>query len=211
MKSNVNSYQAWYQKIWESERPEAEEFGLEGGGRHGVIMCKNSRWSGGKWTGAERYYASRGETRPSRGTYDQHIYYSPGEFEGWEQGPAFEDFDTRGLRWYWKDLSGGAPVVILVPGTGEVIHHKSAEHRAYEAVYADLASLPEFQEILKAKTAGKLGAIPKEIIMSLKAKSLEMGIEHRTQDIFDRGTEEDPEFTKAMVKKCWAMGLTETY
>lgn len=209
MKSNVNSYQNWYQRVYENERPEGEEFGLEGGGKHGVIMCKNSRWQAGRWTGAERYYSSRGETRPSRGTYDQHIYYSPDEFEGWEQGPAFEDFDTRGLRYYWKDLSGGNPVSVLVPGTGEIIHHKSAEHRAYEEVYGDMASIPEFQEILKAKQTGKLGNIPKEIIMALKARSQEANIEQRTQDIFDRGSDPNPEFTKAMVKKCWSMGLTE--
>ena len=209
MKSNVNSYRNWYRGVYENERPEGEEFGLEGGGLHGVIMCKNSRWQEGLWTGSERYYSNRGETRPSRGTYDQHIYYSPSEFQGWEQGPALENFDTRGLRYYWKDLSGGNPVLILVPGTGEVVHHKSAEHRAWEVVWNDLASLPEYQEILKAKRSGRLGGIPKEIIASLKAKTLELRIEQRTEDIFDRGSEESPEFTKGMVKRCWSMGLTE--
>lgn len=209
MKSRTHTWAGWNRVQESEERPEGEEFGLEGQGRHGVILCQGSRWRDGEWTGSKRYWANRGETRPSRGTYDQHIYYSPSEFTGWEQGPAFEEFDTRGLRWYWGDLSEGNPVLILVPGTGEVVHHKSAEHRAWEQVWADMAGLPEYQEILKAKLSGRLGGIPKEIIASLKAKSIQLGIEQRTQDIFDRGTEEDPEFTKAMVKRCWSMGLTE--
>lgn len=207
MSKNVESYKKWYKKLVENEEPENKEFGLEGGGRHGVIVCVNSKWKAGKFQGADRYYTSRGETRPSRGTYDQHIYYSPEEFQGWEQGPAFEDFDTRGLRYYWKDLSGGNPVSILIPGTGEIVHHKSSEHIAYEEVYGELAGIPEFEQIMKAKQAGRLGNIPKEIIMALKAKTQELDIDTRTRDIFDRGVNDDPEFVKAMVKRCWALGL----
>jgi hypothetical protein len=209
MKSNVESYKKWYRQVVEAEEPENKEFGLEGGGQHGVIMCVNSNWKEGQFTGAQRYFSSRGETRPSRGTYDQHIYYSPDEFQGWEQGPAFQDFDTRGLRYYWKDLSGGNPVSILIPGTGEIVHHKGAEHIAYEEVYKELAGIPEFQQIMKAKQSGRLGNIPKEIIMSLKAKTQELDIDSRSRDIFDRGVNDNPEFVKAMVKRCWAMGLVD--
>jgi hypothetical protein len=208
MKSNVESWNGWYRRLMEARDPEKTEFGLEGGGKHGVIMCQHSKWSGGKWTGAERYWGTRGETRPSRGQYDQLVYYSPDEFEGWETGPQFEDYDTRGLRWYWKDLSrGGEPVVILVPGSGEVVDHKSPEYIAYEEIYRDMASIPEFQKIMQAKQAGKLGNIPKEVIASLKSKAGALRIEDRARDVFDRTGEQETEWIKGAVKRNWSLGL----
>lgn len=208
MRSNVESWNSWYRRLMESKVFEESEFGSEGGGRHGIIMCQYSKWYKGKWTGAERYWGTRGETRPSRGQYDLHVYYSPDEFEGWETGPQFEEYDTRGLRWYWNDLSRrGEPVVILVPGSGEIVDHKSPEYIAYEEIYRDMTDIPEFQIIMRAKQAGRLGNIPKDVIANLKSKAEALRIEDRTRDVFDRTGKHEADWIKSAVKRNWSLGL----
>jgi hypothetical protein len=135
------------------------------------------------------------------------VYYTPNEFQGWYESPQFLDFDTRGLRYYWKELSGGKPVVVLVPGTGERFDHKSAEFIAYEEVFQDLMSIPEFREINRfAEVRGGSSSVPKELTMGLIAKVKEMGLDLRIRDIFDK-SKEDPEYIKAMVKESSRMGL----
>jgi len=207
---NVNSYDSWWKNINESEINHESEFGSEGGNQFGLIIAKNSVFKKGIFTGADRFYEPRGEVRPSKGydNYDYHIYYSPNEFDGWENSAVFNDYDTRGLNYLWKELSMGKPVVILTPGNGTLNHNKSAEHIAYEEVYKDILRIPEYIEILKLKRLNKLGSIsiPKEITMSLKSKLKELEIDKRTEDIFDQSLE-DPTFIKNMVKKSVHMGL----
>lgn len=213
MKRNVNNFESWWKKLNETEedlRTERTEFGLEGGGKHGVAMAQNSEFEDGEFKGAERFWSTRGETRIDprsvSSKYDLHVYYSPNEFEGWSSSPQFSEFDTRGLRYYWKELSNNKPVVILVPGTGERFDHKSAEFIAYEEIFKDLMEIPEFREINFYASKGSGSGIPKELTMSLIAKVKEAGIDSRIKDIFDR-SKEDPEYIKAMVKESYRMGL----
>jgi hypothetical protein len=214
VKRNVNNYENWWKRLNETEedlRTERTEFGLEGGGKHGVALAQNSEFKDGEFIGAERFWASRGETRIDPRSvadrYDLHVYYTPNEFQGWYESPQFSDFDTRGLRYYWKELSGGKPVVVLVPGTGERFDHKSAEFIAYEEVFQDLMSIPEFREINRfAEVRGGSSSVPKELTMGLIAKVKEMGLDLRIRDIFDK-SKEDPEYIKAMVKESSRMGL----
>ena len=209
MKStNVKHYNNWYTTIRESVELDSKKFGLEGSGKHGVIMAQDAQWKEGKFVGAQKYWSSRGETQASRGTYDYHVYYSPSEFRDWELDPAFAEYDTRGMRRYWDELSTkGMPVTILVPGTGEIIHHRDPMFIAYQDVYLDLVSIPEFTEIMKAKEAGTLGKLPNEVIMSLKAKSKELDINTRSQDIFDKADPRTADLTKSMVRRSWRAGL----
>ena len=207
MKSNVKGYSNWYGDRMVNENKD-KEFGQEGEGKFGLIVCSETVWRDGVRVSSGRCYSNRGETQPSRGTYDEHIYYSPSEFEGWESDPAFSEYDTRGLRFTWAELSpNNTPICILVPGTGDRFHNRSPLFVEYQKVYLDLVSIPEFSQILKAKEQGTLGKIPKEIIMNLKGKSNSLEIDQRTQDIFADETHHMTRLTKAAVKKSWKMGL----
>jgi hypothetical protein len=183
-------------------------FGSEGGFKLGIIMAQNSKFKLGKFIGADRYWSSRGETTVSPGSqkYDYHIFYSPSEFDGWETLPEFEEYDTRGMRYLWRELSAGKPVVILTTGTGRMHHHKSAEYIAYESLYRELLQIPEYIEILRFQKLGKGGSIPQTVLATLKSKLNEIDFEQRSQDIFDR-SEESPEFIKGIVKVSHLMGL----
>ena len=208
MKSNVSSYDRWWKKVYESEVDHTTEFGSEGAFNMGLIIAQNSKFKGGVFAGAERYWAARGETRASKGvnSYDYHIFYSPNEYEGWETLPEFEEYDTRGMRYLWNELSFGKPVVIITPGTGQLYHNKSAEYMAFEDLYKQVAEIPEYIEIMRMKKMGRQNNVPKEVVNSLKAKLNELDFEKRSEDIFDQ-SEEDPQFIKNMVKVAYVMGL----
>lgn len=208
MKSNVSSYDSWWKRVYESEVDHSTPFGSEGGFKMGIIIAQNSKFKAGSFVGAERYWSSRGETRVTKGAenYDYHIFYSPDEFDGWEQLPEFSEYDTRGMRYLWSELSFGKPVVILTQGTGRMHHHKSAEYIAFESLYRELTQIPEYIEILRFQKSGKSGSIPSVVLDSLKAKLKEIDYEQRSRDIFDQSPE-DPDFIKGMVKISHLMGL----
>jgi hypothetical protein len=208
MNSSVASYDRWWKKVYESKIDHETEFGSEGSFNMGIIIAQNAKFKAGEFIGADRYWAARGETRISKGVenYDYHIFYSPNEFEGWEGLPEFEEYDTRGLRYLWSELSHGKPVVILTPGTGRKHNHKSSEYIAFEDLYSKVFQIPEYLEIMRMKKMGKQMNIPASVLNSLKAKLKEIEFDQRSKDIFDR-SEEDPEYIKSMVKISFLMGL----
>jgi hypothetical protein len=209
MKRNVRSYESWWNKLTEKEdsfNPD-KEFGDEGGGSLKMMMVEGARFKKGKFVSGERFWAAKGETRASgdMNRYDYHVFYSPNEYDGWENLPEFQQYDTRGMRYSWSELSKGLPVVIMTDGTGNIHHHKSSEHIAYEGLFRKLIRIPEYVEILRSN-AKKSSSIPDSVMMSLKSKLAEIKFEEISSDIFDE-CDEDPKFIKDMVKKSVLMGL----
>jgi hypothetical protein len=208
MKANVISYDRWWKKVYESNVDHETPFGFEGSNDVSIIIAQNSKFKGGTFVGADRYWAPSGETRISKGieNYDYHIFYSPNEFEGWEKLSKFERYDTRGMRYLWNELSFGKPVVIITPGSGKKYHHKSSEYIAFENLYSQVFQIPEYLEIMRMKKLGRQMNIPDSVLNSLKAKLKEMEFDQKSNDIFDK-SKEDPSFIKGMVKIAFLMGL----
>lgn len=209
MGQSVKSYDNWWKKLNEKEEsfnPD-EEFGSEGGGSLKMMMVEGARFKKGKFDSGQRFWAAKGETRASGDIdrYDYHVFYSPNEYDGWENLPEFDGYDTRGMRYTWSELSKGMPVVIMIDGSGKIHHHKSSEHIAYEGLFRKLIKIPEYVEILRAQVK-KSSNIPDSVMMSLKSKLAEMKFEEISSDIFDE-CDEDPSFVKEMVKKSVLMGL----
>lgn len=209
MKRSVKSYDSWWNKLLETEdsfNPD-KEFGHEGGGSLKMMMVEGAKFKKGKFLSGERFWAAKGETRASgeMDRYDYHIFYSPNEYDGWEELPEFEGYDTRGLRYTWSELSKGMPVVIMTDGSGKLHHHKSSEHIAYEELFRELLQIPEYVEILRSQVK-RASNIPDSVMMSLKSKLSDINFEDRSTDIFDN-CDEDPKFIKDMVKKSVLMGL----